>query len=216
MAKSASTSRVLTDHEEIRRWAEERGAKPACVRGTGGKDDIGMIRLEFPDYSGREDSLEEIDWDEWFENLTTITWHCLCKRKLRVEKRAISTNLLTGRMLSKVKIIKVIEVTGKRTVGNANNHEAWAVKPESEPPLIPLIPRVPGGVRGVAVAAAARTRPQLGRAHQAGRSSPSAPRLGGAPRKTGRQANASTTSRSSSGRKGPSRSSSKGRSSKSA
>jgi hypothetical protein len=65
MASKAS-SRVLTDHEEIQRWAEERGAKPAAVRGTGSDDDPGIIRLDFPGYSG-EGSLEEMDWDEWFE-----------------------------------------------------------------------------------------------------------------------------------------------------
>jgi hypothetical protein len=63
----ASTSQTLTDHEEIRRWAEERGAKPACVKGTGDKGDVGMIRLDFPGYSG-EQSLQEISWDEWFES----------------------------------------------------------------------------------------------------------------------------------------------------
>jgi hypothetical protein len=56
----------LTDPEEIRRWAEERGAKPSCVRRTGGRSDTGMIRLDFPGYSGQE-SLEEISWDDWFE-----------------------------------------------------------------------------------------------------------------------------------------------------
>ncbi len=60
------TSHPLTDPEEIRRWAEERGAKPACVRGTGGKGDIGMLRLDFPGYSG-EESLEPISWDDWLE-----------------------------------------------------------------------------------------------------------------------------------------------------
>lgn len=60
------TSQVTTDHEEIQRWAEERGAKPSCVRGTGGKGGVGMIRLDFPGYSG-EGSLEAIEWDEWFE-----------------------------------------------------------------------------------------------------------------------------------------------------
>jgi hypothetical protein len=60
-----SSGNVMTDHEEIRQWAEERGAKPACVRGTGGKSDTGLIRLDFPGYSGG-DSLEEISWDEWF------------------------------------------------------------------------------------------------------------------------------------------------------
>ena len=59
-------ARTTTDHEEIRRWAEERDAQPACVKGTGGKGDTGMIRLDFPGYSGQQ-SLEPISWDEWFK-----------------------------------------------------------------------------------------------------------------------------------------------------
>ncbi|MDZ4801220.1 MAG: ferritin-like domain-containing protein [Bryobacteraceae bacterium] len=65
-SKSSAGSQSTTDHEQIRSWAEERGAHPACVRGTGGGDDVGMIRLDFPGYSGG-DSLEEITWDEFFE-----------------------------------------------------------------------------------------------------------------------------------------------------
>jgi hypothetical protein len=64
---SRSSSRTLTDHEEIRRWAEERGARPATVRSTHGQDNVGIIRLDFPGYSGA-DSLEEITWEEWFED----------------------------------------------------------------------------------------------------------------------------------------------------
>jgi hypothetical protein len=63
---SKAKANTTTDHDEIRRWAEERGATPACVRGTGNKGDIGMLRLDFPGYSGA-DSLEPITWDEWFE-----------------------------------------------------------------------------------------------------------------------------------------------------
>ncbi len=60
-------SKTTTDHEEIRRWAEARGGKPACVRGTGGKDDVGMIRIEFSGKPGaNDDKLEEIGWDEFF------------------------------------------------------------------------------------------------------------------------------------------------------
>src|SRR5689334_16665830 len=66
MARTAASARPLTDHDEIRRWAEERNAKPACVRRTGGGGDVGMIRLDFPGYSG-EGSLEEISWDDWFQ-----------------------------------------------------------------------------------------------------------------------------------------------------
>jgi hypothetical protein len=59
------SSQVTTDHEQIRRWAEARNAKPACVQGTGGARDIGLLRLDFPGYSG-EDSLQHISWEEWF------------------------------------------------------------------------------------------------------------------------------------------------------
>jgi hypothetical protein len=62
-----STSRTLTDHDEIRRWAEDREAKPAVVRSTHDIESSGIIRLDFPGYSGAE-SLEEIEWDEWFED----------------------------------------------------------------------------------------------------------------------------------------------------
>jgi hypothetical protein len=65
-SKGDHSSHTTTDHEEIRRWAQERNAKPACVKGTGGKGDAGLLRLDFPGYSGG-DSLEHISWDEFFE-----------------------------------------------------------------------------------------------------------------------------------------------------
>jgi hypothetical protein len=61
-------SKTTTDHETIRHWAEERGGKPACAQGTGGRGDTGMIRLEFPRApQSNDDSLQEISWDEFFE-----------------------------------------------------------------------------------------------------------------------------------------------------
>ena len=62
----ATARQTLTDHDAIRQWAEARGAHPAHVKGTGGGDDVGMLRLDFPGYSG-EESLQPIDWDEWFQ-----------------------------------------------------------------------------------------------------------------------------------------------------
>src|SRR3954464_10850295 len=59
-------SKTTTDHEEIRRWAEDRGGKPATVKGTeSGGEDAGILRIDFP--GGEEDRLEEISWDDWFE-----------------------------------------------------------------------------------------------------------------------------------------------------
>lgn len=59
-------SKTTKDHDEIRSWAEERGAKPSHVKATESKGDIGILRLDFPGYSGA-DSLEEISWDDFFE-----------------------------------------------------------------------------------------------------------------------------------------------------
>jgi hypothetical protein len=65
MAARANT-RVTIDHEEIRRWVEERGGRPAAVKATRKKGDPGIIRIDFPGYSG-DDTLEPISWDEWFK-----------------------------------------------------------------------------------------------------------------------------------------------------
>src|SRR5215831_1143032 len=64
---SKAKSRTLTDHAEIRRWAAGRSARPSTVRRIHRDDNSGMIRLDFPGYSGAE-TLEEISWEEWFED----------------------------------------------------------------------------------------------------------------------------------------------------
>jgi hypothetical protein len=62
----SSHSKTTTNHEEIRKWAEERNGKPAHVKQTGGAHDVGILRIDFPGYSG-EGKLEEISWEEFFE-----------------------------------------------------------------------------------------------------------------------------------------------------
>src|SRR5687767_1563405 len=56
----AGESRTTTDHKEIQRWAEARGGRPATVRGTGGKNDAGLLRIDFNE---PDDRLEEITWE---------------------------------------------------------------------------------------------------------------------------------------------------------
>ena len=63
---ATSQSITTTDHEEIRRWAEERGGQPARVKGTGDDNDPGVLRIDFLG-GADEDALEHISWDEWFE-----------------------------------------------------------------------------------------------------------------------------------------------------
>jgi hypothetical protein len=61
-----SSAKVTTDHQEIREWVEARGGYPAHVKRTGSGDDLGILRIDFPGFSG-EDSLERIEWDQWFQ-----------------------------------------------------------------------------------------------------------------------------------------------------
>lgn len=61
-----SQTKTTTDHDEIRRWVEQHDGQPACVRGTGSANDVGILRIDFPGGAG-EDELKHVSWDEWFQ-----------------------------------------------------------------------------------------------------------------------------------------------------
>jgi len=61
-------SKTTQDHDEIRKWAEARGAQPAEVKSTHRKNEPGILRFCFPKAVNRNDeNLKEISWDEFFE-----------------------------------------------------------------------------------------------------------------------------------------------------
>lgn len=62
----AGKSNRTTDHDVIRQWVEDRGGSPASVKATEGKEDPGLLRINFPGYSGKY-SLEDISWEEFFK-----------------------------------------------------------------------------------------------------------------------------------------------------
>lgn len=62
----AGSSKTTTDHDTIKKWAETRGGKPATVKATESHGEAGLLRIDFPGYSG-EGRLEEISWDEFFK-----------------------------------------------------------------------------------------------------------------------------------------------------
>lgn len=64
-AKTSHESKTTTNHEEIRKWVEDRNGRPAIVKGTE-RGDSALLRIDYPGYSG-EDTLEPIEWDEFFE-----------------------------------------------------------------------------------------------------------------------------------------------------
>jgi hypothetical protein len=56
-----SEASTTTNHDEIRKWAEDRNGRPAAAR-TGKEG--GILRIDFGE---PDDTLEPIDWDEFFE-----------------------------------------------------------------------------------------------------------------------------------------------------
>jgi hypothetical protein len=62
----SAESKVTTDHQVIKRWVEERDGSPARVKDTDNGTSSGVLRIDYPGYSG-EESLETITWDEFFE-----------------------------------------------------------------------------------------------------------------------------------------------------
>jgi hypothetical protein len=61
-------SKTTQDHEEIRSWAEKRGAVPAEVASTHRRDEPGILRFSFPRARDKNnDKLTEVSWDDFFE-----------------------------------------------------------------------------------------------------------------------------------------------------
>src|SRR4051794_35163627 len=65
-ATTAKSSGTTTSHRTIKQWVEARGGHPARVKRTGKRNDPGILRIDYPGYSG-EETLEPIEWDEFFE-----------------------------------------------------------------------------------------------------------------------------------------------------
>ncbi|MCL5783989.1 MAG: hypothetical protein M1142_01375 [Patescibacteria group bacterium] len=65
----AGESKTTTNHEEIKKWVEQRGGRPAIVRGTEKTGEgIGLLRIDFQgDGEGPDPSLRPISWEEFFQ-----------------------------------------------------------------------------------------------------------------------------------------------------
>jgi hypothetical protein len=59
-----STAEKITNHDRIREWAEQRGGRPALVKDTEDRKGGGVLRFDF---DGKDDSLEEIPWEQFFD-----------------------------------------------------------------------------------------------------------------------------------------------------
>ncbi|MGW4367116.1 hypothetical protein ACWEKT_15865 [Nocardia takedensis] len=60
----AVRTHVTRDHAVIRRWAEQRGARPATMPGSEYGGELSVLRFDFPGYGGAV--LRPVDWEQWF------------------------------------------------------------------------------------------------------------------------------------------------------
>jgi hypothetical protein len=59
-----SESHTTTDHDIIRKWATDRHGRPSTVKATEEEGHAGILRIDF---GPKEEGLDEIDWDEFFQ-----------------------------------------------------------------------------------------------------------------------------------------------------
>ena len=64
-ASGRAGAKITTNHDLIKRWAEQRGGTPATVTSTAAGKQPGILRIDFPGYRGK-DTLKPIPWAEWF------------------------------------------------------------------------------------------------------------------------------------------------------
>ncbi|MGW1483542.1 hypothetical protein ACWCOX_01200, partial [Micromonospora parva] len=75
-------SLITANHEVIKRWARDRGAKPATIAGTERDGRAGVLTFNIPGY--RESSrIREITWDEWFYTFDLRRLNLIYQEQLR-------------------------------------------------------------------------------------------------------------------------------------
>lgn len=64
--RAKRAAKRTTSHNTIRRWVEARGGYPARVKSSGRGKDPGILRIDYPGFSGQK-TLQRIEWDEFFD-----------------------------------------------------------------------------------------------------------------------------------------------------
>ncbi len=125
-----TTSRTTIDHDEIRRWASERGAQPATVAcpGTeGGEekiDELGMLHLDVPGFDSQQ-AMQPIGWDEWFQQFEEHKLALLYQEQIPGGELSNFNKLVT-----RAKVEKVEEAVGGqgRSASSKNSGNKNATK----------------------------------------------------------------------------------------
>jgi hypothetical protein len=88
-------TKITRDHDEIRRWAEARGAVPAEVAGTHKSKEPGILRFEFPNAPNRnDDKLQPISWEEFFRKFDENSLELVYQEKTADGKKSNFNKLI--------------------------------------------------------------------------------------------------------------------------
>ena len=60
-------TKVTTEHDEIRHWAQERNGRPVSVKHDPLDPNGSTIQIDFL-FDKYDDNIQEISWDEFFES----------------------------------------------------------------------------------------------------------------------------------------------------
>ncbi len=82
----AGESKQTTDHNTIKKWAEERGGVPATVSGTDRGGDAGILRIHFP--GSNDDSFDELSWEDFFQKFDDNNLSFLYQEKTKDGKES--------------------------------------------------------------------------------------------------------------------------------
>lgn len=82
-------SKTTQDHEEIRSWAEKRGAQPAEVARTHRSNEPGILRFCFPNAKSKNnENLREIPWEDFFEKFDSSNLELVYQEKTASGRRS--------------------------------------------------------------------------------------------------------------------------------
>lgn len=97
-------SKTTQNHEEIRSWAEKRGAVPAEVASTHRRDEPGILRFSFPRARGKNnDNLTEVSWDDFFEKFDENNLELVYQEKTAAGKQSNFNKLIHPTSISRGK-----------------------------------------------------------------------------------------------------------------
>jgi hypothetical protein len=133
---------TLTDHDEIRDWAEARGGRPVAAR-TGRPGDPKNVRIEFPGAFAQR-SASEISWDDFFERFEAAGLALVVSERTATGQRSNVHELV---------IRKPARGGTKKTAAGRGVKRAAARRPAART-------KRAGAVRGRKTSAAASTKPK--------------------------------------------------------